>query len=137
MSDALDLTDAELCVERLAAHQRERRLSDASLVRLCPSLGSARTWRRMAARDWSALPLDVWLPRLREALALIDDTAAGSQPGPGQPPAALVTRHLVEADRCHREGEISLARSHCRAARQAIEQYQRLLRPATSTPATP
>ncbi|HRI83178.1 MAG TPA: hypothetical protein PLF88_12115, partial [Opitutaceae bacterium] len=79
-----------------------------------------------------------WLFTLGRGLFYwLPDTAAGSQPGPGQPPAALVTRHLVEADRCHREGEISLARSHCRAARQAIEQYQRLLRPATSTPATP
>jgi hypothetical protein len=46
---------------------------------------------------------------------------------PGAVPTAYVSRHLIEADRCRREKHLPLARSHCRAARQAIEGFQRNL----------
>jgi hypothetical protein len=130
MSDALDHTEATLCVERLAEHQRTHGLTDGAVVRAFPPLGSVRTWRRMAARQWDTLPLDVWLPKLREICATLGDAgeATGAPAAPAAAvPTAIVTRHLAEADRCRRERNLGLARSHCRAARVAIEEFQRSL----------
>lgn len=130
MSDALDHTEASLCVERIAAHQRAHGLTDGAVVRAFPALGSVRTWRRMAAQQWDTLPLEVWLPKLQEIVEQLGageaapGGAAGSQP---TVPTAFVTRHLTEADRCRRERNLGLARSHCRAARLAIEEFQRSL----------
>jgi len=128
VSDALDHTEAALCMERLAEHQRVNGLTDGAIVRAFPALGSVRTWRRMAARQWDTLPLDVWLPKLREICAeLGDGNGAGDVPAAAAVPTAIVTRHLTEADRCRRERNLGLARSHCRAARVAIEEFQRSL----------
>ena len=134
MSDALEITEAVVCVDRLTEHQRTHRLSDAAMVRAFPALGSARSWRRLAAQDWGDMPLDVWLPRLQEAVAQLNGSAGSpaldSQLSTLSSEAALVpfvTRHLHEADRCRREKHLPLARSHCRAARQAIENFSRSL----------
>lgn len=120
--------DVTLCMERLTRYQQEQRLSDAAMARRCPELGSARTWRRMVNGQWADLPLDTWAPRLQAAVASIDP--AGDLPSTVlRPPLAEVTRHLTEADHCRREGNLPLARSHCRVARRAIEDYQRALAP--------
>lgn len=127
MSDTLNHVEAGLCSEQIAAAQAALGLNDAAFVRKFPVLGSARTWRRMRLKDWSNLPLDVWLPKLREVAATIGDAAGQpSAPGAGVP-TAFVTRHLGEAEHCRRDGQLALARHHCRAARQAIEAYQRAL----------
>lgn len=128
MTDALNITEASVCVERIAAHQAEFGLSDLELVRKFPLLGSSRTWRsRLAAEDWAAAPLDVWLPKLIAVVAKIEGRELEPETAPGAVPTACVSRHLIEADRCRREKHLPLARSHCRAARQAIEQFQRSL----------
>ncbi|WP_414664877.1 hypothetical protein [Horticoccus sp. 23ND18S-11] len=128
MSDALEITEAAVCTDRIAEHQRAQHLNDASLVRAFPALGSARSWRRLAAHDWGAMPLDVWLPKLQAVVAQLDGTPPAGRVAIAEgAPTAFVTRHLTEADRCRRENSTSLARSHCRAARQAIEDFQRSL----------
>lgn len=131
MSDTLNHVEAGLCSEQIAAAQAALGLNDAAFVRKFPVLGSARTWRRMRLKDWSSLPLDVWLPRLREVAASIEPRGSlDSQPSAlnsGSVPTAFVTRHLGEAEHCRRDGQLALARHHCRAARQAIEAYQRAL----------
>jgi len=134
MPDALDHTEATLCVERIAACQREHSLSDVQLVRKFPRLGSARTWSRLALKDWEACPLDRWLPALRAIVDQVEGRAAGDA---GGVPVTLVTRHLAEAERCRGEGLVALARGHCRTARRAIEDYQRSLAAPNPQPAQP
>jgi hypothetical protein len=101
-------------------------------ARRFPALGSARTWRRMAAKQWDTLPLDVWLPWLQEVAAELDGRGGEAMPPAGTVPTAYVSRHLAEAVRCRRENNLALARSHCRAARAAIEEFQRALKPANA-----
>lgn len=134
MPDALETTEAALCIERIAAYQNEQHLSDVELVRRFPALGSSRTWRaRLAPQNWAEAPVSVWLPKLQAVVAKIEGR---NVPPAGAPlslvigtPLSLVIRHLGEAEACRRENNLPLARSHCRAARQAIEQFQRTLTP--------
>lgn len=127
MSDALDHTEAGLCVEQIAAHQRAHGLTDGGVVRAFPALGSVRTWRRMVSQQWDTIPLEVWLPKLQEIAEQLGTAGAAPASARAAVPTTLVTRHLTEADRCRREQNFALARSHCRAARVAIEEFQRSL----------
>ncbi|MBI5770885.1 MAG: hypothetical protein HZA93_24115 [Verrucomicrobia bacterium] len=141
MSDTLETTEAALCVERIVAFQAEHSLSDVELTRRFPELGSARTWRtRLAAQQWEEAPVATWLPRLQAVVAKIEGRAEAGEVAEGGllagVPTAFVTRHLTEADRCRREANFPLARSHCRAAAQAIKTWQRNLT-AASAPQTP
>ncbi len=115
----------ELCIERIAAHQAAHGLSDAQLVRTFPALGSPRTWARLAVKDFASAPLESWAGAVRKVHDEIEGRAAPA--AVSDAPIALVSRHLAEAHRCRVEGHLALARSHCRTARAAIEQYQRHL----------
>jgi nitric oxide reductase large subunit len=136
MSEALSSIDATLSLERIIAHQKAHALSDVEMVRKFPLLGSARSWGRLAALDFTAAPLDKWSEAIQQVFAEIE----GRSPiavATADAPISLVGRHLAEADRCRREGHIALAKGHCRTARQAIEQYQRQLLPGGRPGQTP
>jgi hypothetical protein len=137
MSDALAITEAALCIERIVAFKAERGLSDVALVKHLPMLGSARTWStRLAVSNWAEAPLDAWLPALRRAVAVIEGTPVV----PRVLADALdlftpLNRHLAEADRCRAEGFFQLALGHCAAARRELASVSaRLSTLQTATP---
>lgn len=129
MSDALDTTEAALCIERIVAFQAERGLSDVSLVKHLPMLGSVRTWgSRLAVSNWAEAPLEIWLPALREAIAVIENTPVVPRVlADALDPFTPINRHLAEADRCRAEGFFPLALGHCAAARRELSALENRL----------
>lgn len=131
---ALNQVDVELCIERIAAYQTAHGLSDVQLARQFPALGSPRTWARLAVKDFAAAPVESWGGACKKIYDEIEGRA--STGNAADAPISLVSRHLAEAHRCRIEGNVTLARAHCRTARQAIEHYQRqLAAPRSEAPA--